>query len=414
MRHSGLISLLAGAALLAACGDDGNGNGNEAPTADFSASCTQFACTFTNESTDPDGNSTIATYSWDFDDASAPVTTANAAHTYLQAGTYTVTLTVTDNEGASDTFSQDVTVPATANQAPTAAFTVACNDLVCDFTDASSDADGTIASRSWTFEGATPATSTSATASDVTFSAAGTFTVTLTVTDNQGGTDDVSQEVTVTAPTAGGPTASFDVTCSAATCTINNTSTVPAGGTVTWDWDFGNGAESTLEDPAPVQYTVNEPTTFTITLIVTRDGVSSQASRQVTVSPAATLTCGNQQCTLLLTERSTVVVTLVSAECEAHGNTFVITAPITETIFEDGCFATPGTPITINGGSAFDANTELAAEVRSGLAGAENPQLQVTGTFADGWTLKFDDGFVGPDEPDFDDLEIFVKATPAP
>ena len=46
------------------------------------------------------------------------------------------------------------------------------------------------------------------------------------------------------------------------------------------------------------------------------------------------------------------------------------------------------------------------------MAGATAPQLRVTGNFANGWTLEFDDGFVGPGEPDFNDLVITVKATP--
>jgi PKD repeat protein len=411
--------MIAGLALVAACGDGGgNGNGNERPTANFTSSCTLLSCTFTNSSTDPDGASTIASYEWDFGDDTAPVTTANATHAYAEAGVYEVTLTVTDNEGASDEITQSVEVSSTPNTNPTANFTFACSNLVCDFTDASSDADGTVASRSWTFESGTPATSTQTNPADVTFSAAGTYTVALTVTDNRGGTGNVSKEVTVTAPTAGGPTASFDVVCSAATCTITNTSTVPAGGTVTWAWDFGNGATSDVEDPAPVQYTVNDVTDFTITLVVTRDGVSSQASRVVNVSPAATLTCGDVACTLGLDEESTVVVTLVSADCEAQGNTFVITAPVQETLFEDGCFApvspAPGSSFNLNGGAAFAAGTQLAAEVRSGLPGAQSPKLQVEGNFTDGWTLKFDDGFVGPNEPDFNDLIITVKATPTP
>ena len=413
MRHSGTLSLLAGVALVAACGDGGNGNGTEAPNASFTAACNALACTFTNSSTDPDGNATIASYSWDFDDGSPAVTTANAAHTYAAAGTYTVTLTVTDNEGESDDFSSDVTVSTTANTNPTANFTFACSDLSCDFTDGSSDADGTVASRAWTFESGTPATSTTASPADVIFSGTGDWDVTLTVTDNQGGTGTVTKTVSVEAPAAGAPTASFDVACSASTCTITNTSTNLTG-TETWAWDFGDGQSSTLEDPATVQYTVNDVTDFTITLVATNALGSSTATRQVNVSPAATLTCGDVACTLHLDEASTVVVTLESADCEAHGNTFLITAPIQETLFEDGCFATPGTEFTLNGGAAFDADTELAAEVRSGLPGATSPQLRVTGNFTDGWTLEFDDGFVGAGEPDFNDLVMTVKATPVP
>ena len=40
------------------------------------------------------------------------------------------------------------------------------------------------------------------------------------------------------------------------------------------------------------------------------------------------------------------------------------------------------------------------------------PTIRVTGDFASGWTLTFDDGFGGPGEPDFNDLVILVKAAP--
>jgi hypothetical protein len=40
------------------------------------------------------------------------------------------------------------------------------------------------------------------------------------------------------------------------------------------------------------------------------------------------------------------------------------------------------------------------------------PSLRVSGDFASGWTLTFDDGYGGPGEPDFNDLVILLKATP--
>ena len=87
-----------------------------------------------------------------------------------------------------------------------------------------------------------------------------------------------------------------------------------------------------------------------------------------------------------------------------------------DTLFTDGCFApvspAPGSSFTLNNGAAYDAGTQLAAEVLTGVTGATNAQLKVTGDFASGWTLSFDDGFVGPGEPDFNDLVITVKATP--
>jgi PKD repeat protein len=302
------------------------------------------------------------------------------------------------------------------NQPPSANFTTDCNDLVCTFTSTSTDDDGTIASVKWDFgdpNSGAANTSTQATAPH-TFSAANTYQVKLTAKDNDGDENTKTIPVTVTAGTPGGPSASFDVTCGGLSCTVDNTSTA-TGAVITYAWDFGDGQTSTAAEPGTVTYDVSTPTTFTITLVVTADGNSSQATKQVHVGPGATLTCGTTpDCTLVLDQKATVRVTLVSSDCQAHGNTFVITQPAVDTLFTDGCFTTAGTAFDLNSGAAYDQGTELAAEVLTGVAGSTNAQLQVTGDFNTGWTLKFDDGFVGPGEPDFNDLEILVKATPAP
>ena len=91
--------------------------------------------------------------------------------------------------------------PELPNVAPTAVIgTPACTGLTCTFSSAgSTDPDGTIASRSWAFSDGT--TSTQANPSK-TFAAAGTYTATLTVTDDRGGTGTATRDVTVTAPAA--------------------------------------------------------------------------------------------------------------------------------------------------------------------------------------------------------------------
>ena len=171
---------------------------NVKPTAAFTSSNTDLAAGFDGTgSSDTDG--TVASYSWNFGDNTAAGTGSKPSHTYTAAGTYTVTLTVTDDAGATDTVSHDVTVTAPPNVKPTAAFTSSNTDLAASFDGTgSSDTDGTVASYSWNF-GDNTAAGTGSKPSH-TYTAAGTYTVTLTVTDDAGATDTVSHDVTVTAP----------------------------------------------------------------------------------------------------------------------------------------------------------------------------------------------------------------------
>ncbi|QKW04990.1 lamin tail domain-containing protein [Streptomyces sp. NA04227] len=87
-----------------------------------------------------------------------------------------------------------------ANQQPTASYTYSCTALNCTFTDGSTDSDGTIVSRGWDFGNGQTSTATNPT---VTYASAGTYPVSLTVTDNGGATHTTTRNVTVT--TGGGP-----------------------------------------------------------------------------------------------------------------------------------------------------------------------------------------------------------------
>ncbi len=155
-------------------------------------------------STDSDG--TVTGYAWDYGDTTTG-TGATTSHTYAAAGTYTVKLTVTDDDGATDAATRSVTVTAApANQPPTAVIgapTIANLTVGLSGT-GSTDPDGTITGYAWDYGDTT--TGTGATTSH-TYAAAGTYTVKLTVTDDDGAADTATRSVTVTAP-AGGPLAS--------------------------------------------------------------------------------------------------------------------------------------------------------------------------------------------------------------
>ena len=116
------------------------------------------------------------------------------------------------------------------NVAPVANFSYTTSGLVANFTDSSTDSDGSIASRSWNFgDGGT----STATSPSHTYAANGSYSVTLTVTDNLGATN--SKTTSVSVATSGGTVLSNGVAVtglSAATgAYLNYTMVVPAGAT---------------------------------------------------------------------------------------------------------------------------------------------------------------------------------------
>lgn len=81
---------------------------NNPPTASFTHACTDLSCSF-DGSGSTDGDGSIVGYAWAFGDGGT-ASGATAAHTYASGGTYQVTLTVTDDDGATGSQTQSVTV----------------------------------------------------------------------------------------------------------------------------------------------------------------------------------------------------------------------------------------------------------------------------------------------------------------
>ena len=202
------ISLLSVVSLLAlgACtdgNDDMNNVYDSVITPDFTISDGEIvagttAVTFTN-ATVVEGT-TVTDYFWHFGFSGEGNWSEEAQPdpvVYKQAGEYTVTLTAWGADGNRATVKKIVTVLAD-NVLPTADFSYApmmvnVGDEVT-FTDKSSDSDGEIVSRKWTFPDGSTSTNESP---SYTFTAQGMFRVTLTVTDNRGGESSVTKSVNV-------------------------------------------------------------------------------------------------------------------------------------------------------------------------------------------------------------------------
>lgn len=223
MRSIRTLSAVTGLLVLAsACGDGGGTPppDNEAPVANFALPvppCTiNVPCTFTDASTDDVG---VTGWSWDFNgDGTADATANIAPYTYTTAGTFTVILTVRDVEGLTGTKANAITIAPIppVNTPPTAGFTSSCTDATCTFTSTSTDvAPGTIASYLWNFGDGGEATTEDA-SHTYAVTAATDFTVTLTVTDNEGASDVETQTVTATPPppaTTECSSSGFEVDC---------------------------------------------------------------------------------------------------------------------------------------------------------------------------------------------------------
>ena len=177
--------------------------GNVAPNPVINPpACTGLACNLSGVgSADPNAGDTI-TYRWDFGDGRPTSTSSAPSHTFPAAGTYTVTLTVTDGWGKANSTTREITFAEPAdNVAPNPVITApTCTGLACSFSGAGS-ADpnpGDTFTYRWDFGDGRP-TSTSSAPSH-TFPAAGTYTVTLTLTDWWGKANSTTREVTVTSP----------------------------------------------------------------------------------------------------------------------------------------------------------------------------------------------------------------------
>ncbi|GAB3475718.1 PKD domain-containing protein [Amycolatopsis cihanbeyliensis] len=166
-----------------------------APSASFTADCsaTEPNCSFdASASTDEDGS--IASYAWDFGDGRTG-DGRTPSHDYAQSGEYTVELTVTDDEGKTDTARETVYAgEPPAGDPPSASFTVQCQWQNCTVDGTrSTDPDGDIASYAWDFGDGR--TGSGATASHAYPSRQANYTVQLEVTDRSGNTDTATKQV---------------------------------------------------------------------------------------------------------------------------------------------------------------------------------------------------------------------------
>jgi PKD repeat protein len=244
------------------------------------------AIAFVGSATVPDPTDTL-TYSWNFGDGST-ATGQNASHVFATAGTYNVTLTVSDPAGgttttaattatASDTSSS----PPVANAGPAQS---GSEGSAIAFAGSATGGTGAL-TYSWNFGDGTAAVTGTLTPTH-TYLTEGRYTATLTVTDSTGASSQSSTIATVadTAPTAitGGPYTGAPGTAIAFS---GNASVPDPTDTLTYHWNFGDGTTATGRNVGHTYTTIN---TYTVTLTVTdQEGHSGTATTTATVLSSA-------------------------------------------------------------------------------------------------------------------------------
>ncbi len=214
------------------------------PVANFTASppngCWPLTTIFTNTSTDVPGTF-YTNFKWVFGDGDSVYTPVSPiTHTYTLTGSFSPTMTVTDNIGCKDT----IALPLITVWRPNAGFTVTtihpCLNQVEHFNNTS----GPIVSSYWWFGDGDTSTLTNPTH---VYTATGFYTIKLAVTDAHGCTDTLTNVnlINVTQPHASFTMSDSVSLCPPLTVNFTNTST----GAVTYNWKLGDGSTSIATNP---------------------------------------------------------------------------------------------------------------------------------------------------------------------
>jgi PKD repeat protein len=259
----------------------------EPPDADFNASATNVCV---NSGTVSFTNTSVNSISWiwDFGDGNSS-SAQHPVHNYTTAGTYTVKLIATNVYNCSNIEIKNLYI--TVNDKPTASFTATPTNA-CDSNEVISFQSTSTSAVSWLWNFGDGNTSTLQNPTHV-YGITGNFNVSLIVTNSKGCTDTLTTpsfvKIMMAAPV------SFSASDTIGCAPVNITFTNNTPNTTAWQWDFGNGTTSNLENPV---IAFNSAGTYSVTLTSTSNSGCTQTKTinnyiNISQGPIANFTASN-------------------------------------------------------------------------------------------------------------------------
>lgn len=333
-----------------------------APVADFTASSTTLCAgdciTFSNTSTYAAG----ATFSWNFGNSQTSTLQTPGSICYSTAGSYTVTLTVTDANGTDTETKTNYIVVNAAASAGLDNTANLCNNNSLNLTTLLS---GAASGGTWTETTAVP--SGQFTAGTGVFDASGltpgNYTFSYTVAGTTPCPNDVAN-FTITVTACAGPTAIINASsltvCAGQSIIFNDAST--GSNISSWIWSFGSGLPGTANTAGPHSIQFNTVGTFNVWLQVTDDNGTDDQTIQITVTA-----CSSPTASFSISDD-----VICPDDCITFGNTSTSTGPTTYVwTFPGGtpatytgatpgqvCYSTPGTyAVGLTATNSFGTNS---------------------------------------------------------
>lgn len=261
---------------------------NGTPIASFSFSPTaptSFTPVNFDASSSRDDDGVIVSYDWRFGDG-ATGSGVRTSHAYTAPGQYEATLTVTDDRNSRASVTKTVTV--SASPAPTADFSCSPanpaprQEVTCNASASKAAPGRTIVAYDWDMGNGRTRTGVQVTTS---YDPPGTYTITLTVTDDVGLKGTASKTIAVSATAPGALVADFvfsptDPVAGVTAVQFDASASSPQASITSYEWNFGDGA---LGTGLRTSHTYAVAGTYNVTLVV-RDANGNRATKTQSVT----------------------------------------------------------------------------------------------------------------------------------